>query len=84
MVFKFNFPNGINKSIVEQKIAEAIMSAECMFGQAKVKMYAGYAISDNKAVIDGASDVGEYVAQIFTGIMTREIGDDSFTVERVK
>ena len=30
------------------------------------------------------SDVGEHVAQVFTGLMTRKIGEENFTVEWIK
>jgi hypothetical protein len=31
-----------------------------------------------------SSEVGEYIAQIFIGIMTRKLGEDKFTVERIR
>ena len=83
-VCKFKFAEGISKGLIEEEIAAAILSAECIFGQAHVRLHAGYAVSDGKAVIDVSSRVGEYVAQVFTGLMTRKIGEEHFTVEWVK
>lgn len=83
-VCKFEFAEGISKELIEKQIAAAIISAECFFGSARVRLHAGYAISDGKAVIDVSSNVGEYVAQVFTGLMTRQIGEKNFTVEWIK
>jgi len=83
-VCRFEFAEGISKGLIEEQIAAAILSAECIFGQACVRLHAGYAVSDGKAVIDVSSNVGEYVAQVFTGLMTRQIGEKNFTVEWIK
>ena len=83
-VCKFKFRRGVSKAMIETQIALAIVMAEYTFGQPRVRLYAGYVASDGKAVIDVSSDVGEYVAQVFTGLMTREFGEDNFTVDRIK
>jgi hypothetical protein len=49
-----------------------------------VRLHAGYLATDDKAVIDASSEVGEYIAQIFIGLMTRKLGEDKFTVERIR
>jgi hypothetical protein len=33
--------------------------------------------------VDAATPVGRTIAQIFTGLLSREFGEDAFTVERV-
>jgi len=83
-VCRFKFGNGISKEMIEEQIALAIITAECTFGQPRVRLHASYAVSSSKAVIDVASDVGEHVAQVFTGLMIRKIGENNFTVERIK
>jgi len=82
-VCKFTFRDGINKMMIEEQIVTAIISAECTFGSARVRIHASYAVSDSKAVIDVSSDVGEHIAQVFTGLMIRKIGEESFTVDRI-
>lgn len=83
-VCRFKFKNGISKAMIEEQISTAIISAECTFGQARVRLHASYAASDGKAVIDVASDVGEHIAQVFTGLMIRKIGEENFSVERIR
>ena len=83
-VCKFKFMEGISKEMIEEQIAVAVVSAECTFGQSRVRLHASYAASDAKAVISVDSDVGEHIAQVFTGLMTRRIGEENFEVEWVK
>jgi len=83
-VCKFKFHEKIGKKVIEKHLARAIETAEYTFGPAKVRLHASYLAADDKAVIVTSSDVGEYIAQIFIGLMTRQIGEDKFTVERIR
>jgi len=83
-VCKFKFQESIGKEAIEEQIARAIKTAEYTFGQAKVRLHAGYLATNNKAVIDVSSEVGEYIAQIFIGLMTDRLGEDKFTMERIR
>lgn len=83
-VCRFKFKDSISKEMIEGEIALAIITAECMFGQAKVRLNAAYVASSNKAVIDVSSPVGEHIAEVFTGLMTKKYGEDSFSVERIR
>jgi len=83
-VCKFKFQEKVGRKTIEKEIARAIETAEYTFGQAKVRLHAGYLATDDKAVIDVSSEVGEYIAQIFIGLMTRKLGEDKFTVERIR
>ena len=82
-VCRFKFHEKIGKRNIEKQLARAIETAEYAFGQAKVRLHAAYLATNDKAVIDASSEVGEYIAQIFIGLMTRKIGEDKFTVERI-
>lgn len=82
-ICKFSFKHHISRKTLEERIALAIVTAECVYGQAKVRLHAGYTAADGKAVIDVSSDVGEHVAQVFTGLMIKLLGEDSFTLERI-
>ena len=82
-ICKFKFKDGISKEMIEEQIALAIVMAEYTFGQPRVRLFAGYAASDGTAVIDIGSDIGEHIARVFTGLMIRELGERSFTVEHI-
>lgn len=82
-ICRFKFRKAVGKEFIDEQVAFAILSAECTFGAAKVRLNAGYAASDDKAVIDVSSSIGEHIAEIFTGLMIKLLGEESFTVERV-
>ena len=83
-VCRFKFSENVIREQVEEKIAFAVISAECTFGQAKVRLNAAYLALDNKVVIDVSSPVGEHIAEVFTGLLIKDYGEQSFTVERVR
>jgi hypothetical protein len=92
-VCRFAFPHGVGREVVEAQLALAIIAAECTFGQPKVRINAAYCVSPAskaaqgnrklQAVIDISTEVGEHIAQVFTGLMIRQLGEDNFVVERV-
>jgi len=84
-VCKFRFPDGLDRKIIETQLALAIVAAECTFGQARVRIAAAYCVSKEKpqVAIDVSTDVGEHIAQVFTGMMIRQLGEDKFTVDRI-
>jgi hypothetical protein len=83
-VCRFKFKKTISREQIEEHIAFAVISAECTFGQAKVRLNAAYLAADSKVVIDVSSPVGEHIAEVFTGLLIKNYGEQSFTVERVR
>jgi len=94
IVCRFEFPAETDGDIVEKHLALAIVTAECNFGQPRVRTAAAYCISPVKddsngskelqVAIDVSTDVGEHIAQVFTGLMIRQLGEDKFKIERVR
>ena len=83
-VCRFKLNEKLSRERMDELVAFAVISAECTFGQAKVRLNASYLTTDSKAVIDVSSSVGEHIAEIFTGLLIRDYGEESFTVERVR
>ena len=92
-VCRFEFPKGCDRKDIEAQLALAIITAESTFGQPKVRMSAGYCLSPvsvtagehekPQVAIDVSTDVGEHIAQVFTGLMIRQLGEEGFTVDRL-
>lgn len=64
----------------------AVLAAEGLYGQARVRMDARYAIDPAILVlmIDAGTDVGEDINAIFTAFILREFGSDCLHVRRVE
>ena len=85
-VCKFTFLDGTKRDWIESHLSWAIFNAECTFGKSKVRIEASYFIADDKpeCVVDVSTKVGEHIAQLLTGIMIRELGEEGFAVERLQ
>jgi hypothetical protein len=83
----FKFARRARRELIAAGIVSAIFNAECFFGKPKVRVSGvSYYLSDRgrHLMIDVSSEVGEHVAQIFTGIMINTLGEDKFQVKRVE
>ena len=82
---RFRFPDGVARDAIEAQLALAIVAAECFFGKPKVRISAAYLFPkrSRELVIDVGTEVGEHIAQVFAGLLTRQVGEDRFTVDRV-
>ena len=84
VICRFEFKVDVDNELIESQIASAIRIAEYLFDQPRVRLNASYLTSKNKAAIDVTDEVGEHVAMIFIGFMTDKVGEDKFTMDRVK
>jgi hypothetical protein len=70
---------------VETSLVLALLTTESLHGESQTRLDAAhYFDTDQRAcVIDAHTDVGRDLNKIFTGLLVREFGPDSFRVERV-
>lgn len=85
LVCRFTFEKRVDAELVEGQLALAILVAECMFGRAGVRLDTRYTMSDDgqQLVLDVCTDIGQWIAQVFTGLLIRELGEEAFRVEGV-
>lgn len=83
--YRYSFSKETSLAEVENSLFLAVFSAEGLHGRAQVRLDAAYFMDEKRraCVVDAASAVGKTIAQVFTGLLAREFGDDAFTVERV-
>lgn len=84
-ICRFTFGRGTDREPIEGQLARAIEVAEILHGSARVRLDAGYVMSEDgrQLVLDATTTVGECIAQIFTGLLSRRLGEKGFSVERV-
>ncbi len=86
-VCTFTFRKNTGREAIEDAITSAIFNAECIFGKPRVKVSGvAYHLSEDgsECVIDVSSQVGEHIAQVFTGIVMNTLGEDTFQVRRTE
>lgn len=83
--FRFHFESDIPLDEAEMSLHLSLFAVEGLFGQARVRLDAGYALDAeaHALVIDASTEVGSAIVRVFTALLVREFGDDAFEVERV-
>lgn len=83
-VYRLVFEPAVDMEAVEETLLLAILAVGCLYGEAAVRLDAGYAIDPDARVVvlDAGTEIGCAVARVFIGFCTRECGDDTFAVAR--
>ncbi len=84
-VYRYRLEDGVPLQEVEETILLAVLAAESLHGEARVRLDASYRFNRDKrvCVIDAGTEVGRDVCRLFTGLAIKEFGRDSFQVERI-
>ena len=84
-VYRYTFNENVPFQDVEQSLLLAVLAVECLHGESRVRLDAGYCIDEDDCacVVDASTPVGQDISKIFTGFCIREFGQDAFRVERV-
>lgn len=84
-VYRYTFDEKTSLTEVRDSLFLAAFSAEGIHGRAQVRLDAAFCLDEKKraCVVDASTPVGRTIAQIFTGLVTRQFGEDAFTVEHV-
>jgi len=84
-IYRYQFNKGVPMVEVEESLHLAILAAECLHGEASVRLDADYRFGRAKrsCVIDASTEVGRDICRIFTGFAIKEFGEDAFRVERI-
>ncbi len=83
-IYRYSFSSGVSLREVEESLLLAVLATESLHGRSLVRLDASFCLDDKKqsCVVDAGTEVGRDIARIFTGFLTREFGEDAFTVER--
>lgn len=84
-IYRYQFAPDIPANDAEETLLLAVLAAECLHGQSRVRLDASYCMDAEKrvCVIDAGTDVGRAIVRIFTGFAIREFGESAFKVRRV-
>jgi len=83
--YRYRFAKEVSLQEAEETLLLAILAAEGLFGEARVRMDAGYVVDPGlrALVVDASTPVGQAVNAIFTSLALREFGRDAFHVRRI-
>lgn len=83
-VYRYVFAPKVSLPEAELCLLLACTAAQGLHGEARVRLEAGFLFDKGKraCAVEASTPVGEAVARIFTGFLTKEFGAVAFTVER--
>lgn len=84
-VYKFSFREDVPAKQIEESLLWAAFNSESIFGRAKFRLDCSFHFDryQKVVIIDKSTDAGKHLAQLFTSIISRECGDESFRIERL-
>lgn len=83
--FRFEFQPAIAISEVEMTLHLALYAVEGLFGEARVRLETTYRTDEDHHLVtlDGSTEVGAAIVKVFTRLLIREFGEDSFQVRGI-
>ena len=83
--YRFRFTDEIPMGKIAQRLLLAAINTENVFGEAAMRLDAKFRIDKAARVveIDRDTEVGRHIAQLFVSYITKEFGDQVYSVERV-
>ena len=84
-IYRYVFKESVPMDQAEATLQLAVIAAEGLYGQARVRLDAAYVIDQAKRVlvVDGRGPIGRCICRIFTAYLKQEFGDDAFKVRSV-
>ncbi|WP_146452762.1 hypothetical protein [Bythopirellula polymerisocia] len=85
-LYRYHFGSKIPAEDIEASLLLSILSTESLHGASQVRLDTAHYLDDTKhaCVIDASTQVGCDLNRLFLGFLSREFGDDSFSVERIE
>lgn len=85
VAYRYTFHPSIGMGQVSNALFLAALAAEAIHGRAYVQLSGQFWADPARraAVIDASTEVGQAIARVFTELVSRELGEDSFAVVRV-
>lgn len=84
-VFRFEIDARVPLVEAEMSLHLAMFAVEGFVGPARIRLDMSYFVDEPRRAIfvDGTNEIGGAVVRVFTNLLLREFGEDSFLVRRV-
>ena len=83
--YKYQFRDGTDQRDVDDTLVLALLAAEGLFGEARVRMDSSHSQhrESRTLTVDASTAVGQVVNAVFNIYAIKEFGRDAFTVRRL-
>ena len=84
--YRIRFNKDISDEHIEQRLLLAALNTENVFGEAAMRLDASFRFDRKSKVclIDKGTEVGRHIARLFIAYISKEFGDDCYSVERTQ
>ncbi len=84
-VYCYTFHVSVPMGQVSNALFLSALAAEAIHGRARVQLDGDFRTDPAKrsAIIDAATEVGQTIARVFTQLISTELGERAFTVQRI-
>lgn len=84
-VYQLTVGSYVSKQDVQDSLMLAILAMECLYGSAQARLDLSHEFDpkNRTRMIGACSQVGQYLNRLFTGLLVREFGSNSFRGERL-
>lgn len=84
-IYRYQFSEEVLMEDAEASLLLALLATEFLHGESQVRLNAAHYFDamQRTCVIDAATTVGMSLNKLFVGFLRRELGADSFLVERL-
>jgi len=82
--YRFEVDGSVPLDEAEMTLQLAMLALEGLYGQAAVRLDGRYHVDEpcRAIVVDGSTEVGTSLVRVFTALLIREFGEDSFSARR--
>lgn len=82
---RYQFLESVSFEEVEGALVVAVLAVESLYGPAAVRLGAAYATDpvNHTVIVEAATEIGRDLNRVFTGFLSRDLGPETFRVERV-
>jgi len=84
-IYRYRFADSVSMQEVEETLLLSIVAVEALHGRSRVNLDAEFTLDEKQrgCEVDAGNEVGCDIARIFTGLLTTEIGESAFSVDRL-
>ena len=85
-IYRYEFKSHVEMEEVKASLLLSVIASEGMLGRAQITLDSAFRLDEEKrmCVLDGSTPSGRAIALVFTALLQREFGEDSFRVERIE
>lgn len=83
-IHTYQFRRHLDLDEIQDTLTLSILGAENLHGRSRVRLDGWWRLDRQrrKCEIDTSTEVGQVIARLFTGYLSKEFGENSFTVRR--